>query len=366
LSKLFESTSINTLFLRNRLIRSATWEGLASPDGSVTQRLIDKSLQLVRGGIGLVITGHAFVSPEGRAGRLQLGAYSDTLLPGFIEMTGAIHDEGGRIVMQLAHSGLRAPAGSTGLAPIGPSPWEGPYGGVKEAMAAADMEATISSFADAASRAKQAGFDGVQIHAAHGYLISQFLSPHYNRRQDEYGGPIENRARFAVEILMAVRRAVGHDFPVLIKINAEDYLEDGFTVEDMVSTSRMLEDAGIDAVEMSGGTFDSGSHNSSRPGKPGPAEPEAYYEAAARRFKKSVNIPLMLVGGIRTFETAEQLVGQGVADYICLSRPLIREPELAKRWMSGDRRPAACISDNGCFKPGFEGKGVYCVVAARS
>ncbi len=196
--------------------------------------------------------------------------------------------------------------------------------------------------------------------------MSQFLSPFFNNREDEYGGAIENRARIVLEILRAMRRVVGPDFPVLIKLNSEDFLSGGFTAGEMLHVSALAAQAGYDVVEMSGGTMLSGNKVGCRPGKPGPGEPEAYYEPTARLFKQSVPVPLMLVGGIRTFETAERLVKDGAADYIALCRPLIREPALIRRWESGDRRPALCISDNGCVWPGFDGNGVHCVVEARS
>jgi 2,4-dienoyl-CoA reductase-like NADH-dependent reductase (Old Yellow Enzyme family) len=231
-------------------------------------------------------------------------------------------------------------------------------------MTGADLETVRKAFASAALRAQKAGFDAVQLHAAHGYLLSQFLSPFFNKRKDAYGGDTKKRSRFVVEILKAVREAVGPVFPVFIKLNSEDFLPGGLTVDDMLQTSAILEETGIDAIEMSGGTFLSGKMNASRRGKPGPGEAEAYYETAARRYKNKIRVPLMLVGGIRTFETAERLVTDGVADYVALCRPFIREPGLVNRWKSGDRRPASCLSDSRCFKPALEGQGIYCVVEA--
>ena len=359
---LFESTSINNMVLANRFIRSATWEGLATEDGSSTPKLVEVLAHLARGGVGLIITGHAYVSREGQAGRWQLGVYCDDHIPGLAEMARTIHGTGGRIAMQLAHAGSRAAFRLSGLEPIGPSVTETESGRVGREMSRDDIEVVIEAFACAALRARKAGFDAVQIHAAHGYLLSQFLSPIFNKRKDEYGGGIENRTKLVVQVLKAVRKTVGPDFPVLIKLNSEDFLPGGLTVEDMLKTAGMIEERGIDAIEMSGGTFLSGKNNPSRPGKPAPGEPEAYYENVARRYKNKIRVPLMLVGGIRTFETAERLVTGGVADYIALSRPLIREPDLISRWKSGDRRPASCISDSGCFKPGLEGRGIRCVV----
>jgi 2,4-dienoyl-CoA reductase-like NADH-dependent reductase (Old Yellow Enzyme family) len=362
-SNLFESTSINKMVLANRFVRSATWEGLARDDGSSTPELMEVSTKLAEGGVGLIITGHAYVSPEGQAGRWQLGVYSDDHIPGLAEMTAAVHRDGGKIALQLAHAGSRAAFRLSGLEPMGPSLFSTESGGVGREMTPGDIEAVTHAFVRAAGRAQQAGLDAVQIHAAHGYLLSQFLSPSFNKRKDEYGGGIENRAKLVLQVLKAVRAAVGSDFPVLIKLNSEDFLAGGLTVEDMLETAAMLEESGIDAIEMSGGTFLSGKKNPSRQGKPAPGEPEAYYEAAARRYKERMRVPLILVGGIRTFETAESLVADGLADYIALSRPLIREPDLINRWKSGDRNRAECISDSGCFKPGMEGRGVQCVVA---
>lgn len=362
---LFETTTIKSLMLPNRFVRSATWEGLAADDGSVTPRLIDVAVKLAQGGVGLIISGHAYVSKEGQAGSWQLGAHSDTLIPGLAEMVRAVHDCGGKIAIQLAHAGSKAASRLSGLEPIGPSiaMIDGKQAGRE--MNKKDIAQIIHAFATAAFRARAAGSDAVQIHGAHGYLVSQFLSPYFNKRTDEYGGSIENRTRIAVEILHGIRKAVGHDFPVFIKLNSEDFLPDGLMVDDMIKASEILEKAGVDGIEMSGGTFLSGKYSPSRQGKPGPGEPEAYYEAAAKRYRKTVKTPLILVGGLRTFETAEKLVSEGVVDYVAMCRPFIREPGLIHRWKSGDRRPALCVSDSGCFKPGFEGKGVHCVVEAR-
>jgi len=362
---LFESTSIKKMTLTNRFIRSATWEGLAGKDGSVTPKMIDVSVKLSQGGIGLIITGHSYVSLEGQATPWQLGSYSDKLIPGLSEMTNVVHGTGGKIIMQLAHAGSYAASLLSGLDPIGPSPVES--GLVGKEMTRDDIKKVTQAFSNAAVRARTAGFDGIQIHGAHGYLISQFLSPFFNKRKDEYGGEdINNRTRFVVEVLEAIRKAAGIDFPVLIKLNSEDFLTNGFTVEDMLHTTATLEEKGIDAVEMSGGTIVSGRNIPSRATKSDSGQSGAYYEAAARQYKKKIRIPLILVGGIRTFETAERLVSEGITDYIALSRPLIREPGLINRWKSGDRKAALCVSDNGCFKPCFKGKGICCTTESRS
>jgi 2,4-dienoyl-CoA reductase-like NADH-dependent reductase (Old Yellow Enzyme family) len=362
MSILFQSTSINGMALGNRFVRSATWEGLANDDGTSNPRLMKILTDLAGGGVGLIITSHAYVSPEGQAGSWQLGIYSDDHIPGLAEMTKIIHGIGSKIVLQIAHSGARASSRLTGMEAIGPSPLETESGPVGREMTRDEIRAVTEAFVRAAIRARRAGFDGTQIHGAHGYLLSQFLSPFFNKRKDEYGGAIENRARLAVEVLKAIRTEIGRDYPVLIKLNAEDFLPGGLSVEEMLRTAEMLEEVGIDAVEMSGGTFQSGKNNPSRRGTPGPGEPEAYYEAAARAYKQKVRTPLILVGGLRSFENSERLISEGVADYIAMCRPFICEPGLVNRWKSGDRRPAFCVSDSGCFGPALKGEGIRCVV----
>ena len=298
---------------------------------------------------------------DGQAGPWQLGVYSDQLIQGLTEMTEAVHKENGKIVMQLAHAGCQAPFALTGLEPLGPSVIENQEGSSCREMTQADISKLIEVFAQGAVRAKQAGFDGVQIHAAHGYLLSQFLSPFFNKRTDAYGGTIENRARVVLEVIESIRASVGHDFPVLIKINSEDFLDKGLTVDDMLHGAALLEQAGIDAIELSGGTAYSGRRIPVRIAKIDTQEKEAFYKAAAKRYKERITVPLMLVGGIRSYEVAERLVDKGIADYISLCRPLIREPDLINRWKQGDTSRATCLSDNLCFKPTRAGQGLYCV-----
>jgi 2,4-dienoyl-CoA reductase-like NADH-dependent reductase (Old Yellow Enzyme family) len=228
-------------------------------------------------------------------------------------------------------------------------------------MSKSDIEEAINAFRNAAVRAKKAGFDGVQIHAAHGWLLSQFLSPFFNKRTDEYGGSLKNRARIVIEIAQRVREATGDNFAVLVKINSDDFLPGGFNTDEMLEVSVMLENAGVDAIEISGGTIGALlSGNADASFSPVSRE-DIYYAEAAKRLKEKINIPVILVGGIRSFETADKLVNNGIADYISLCRPLIREPDLIKKWKSGNLKKSDCISDSACFQPGMEGKGVHCV-----
>jgi len=358
----FSPLTIQSLTLPNRFVRSATWEGMAEDDGSVTPRLAQYVAELARGEVGLIISSHSYVSPEGKAGLKQMGIHDDSMNQGLALLAGAVHDAGGLIALQLAHAGNQANTQLSGLPAVGPSPQPMPDGSLCRELDREGIAALVEAFARAAARAKAAGFDAVQVHAAHGYLLCQFLSPLWNKRTDEYGGTLENRARFLLEVVHAVRAAVGPDFPVLAKINSEDFVEGGPTPEDAAAVARMLEDASVDAVELSGGCRPAGeAFMPARKGRIKGPEAEVYYRRAAALCKASLGIPLMLVGGVRSFEVAEALLRDGLADCISLCRPLICEPGLIKRWHEGDRRPAECVSDNACYGPGFAGEGIRCV-----
>lgn len=361
---LFLGSTINSMTLRNRFVRSATWEGMATDDGSVTPRLIKTMEALSQGGVGMIISSHAYVSPEGQAGPWQLGIYKDELIDSLENMTTTVHAAGGKIVAQLAHAGQLAAKQLTGLIPLVVSDVSELSTDARKEITRQDVAEIVVAYGQAARRAKLAGFDGVQIHAAHGYLLNQFLSPAFNRRRDEYGGSMENRARILLEVIQAVRHEVGPDYPILIKMNSRDFIENGLTLEDSRQTAMMLADAGIDAIELSGGVLGSKTLPPSRVGI-NTEEKEAYFKEEARSFKDKISIPLILVGGLRSLNVAEHLVADGVADYISMCRPFIREPALINRWKDGDRRRATCLSDNQCFTPGREGKGVYCVVEER-
>jgi 2,4-dienoyl-CoA reductase-like NADH-dependent reductase (Old Yellow Enzyme family) len=327
MAELFEGTTINGMSLANRFVRSATWEGLADEHGAVTPRLTEMMVELAKGEVGLIISGYAFVSPEGQSSTRQLASYDDRFLPGLRNMVRSVHTVGGKIALQLVHGGCAANATLSGLEPVGPSVVEKDGKLICRKMAKVDIARVTSAFARAAGLAKQAGFDAVQIHAAHGFLLSQFLSPAFNKRADEYGGDLANRARFLLEVVQSLRETVGPAYPVLIKINSEDFLAGGMSSAEAVKVSDWLEKASIDAIEFSGGTMHSPEEFVPvRPGRLKTPEQEVYYRQAAKLYKQEVNIPLILVGGIRSYEVAEELVRNGTADYISLSRPLICEP----------------------------------------
>ncbi len=363
MSNLFEQSQLKGIPIRNRFVRSATYEGMANSDGTAKDSLVDLTTDLARGEVGLIISSHAFVEPRGRVRPPQLGVHSDEMIPGLARLARAAHEREACTILQLAHGGCTAAEPDGEL--VGPSAITLPDGRTCMELAESDIKFIVESFKQGAVRASQAGFDGVQIHSAHGYLLSQFLSPYFNRRSDRYGGSLVNRARIHVEVLNAIRGAVGGSVPVAIKMNSDDFIDGGFTRNEMVEVARMLEAEGIDAIEMSGGTgLSPANRGFARPGVQPPGE-EVYYIDAAKMYKDAVTAPLMLVGGILSYEVASDLVDRGIADFISLSRPLIREPFLVKRWHEGDTSRATCVHCNQCFGPARSGDGIYCVYEAK-
>jgi len=366
MTKLFESMTLNGMTLKNRFVRSATFEAMAYENGTCKPELTNLLADLASGDVGLIVTGFTYVSLVGRSRIGQTGIHKDELILPFTELTKAVHAAGGKIAMQIMHAGCNSFTVPEGEYALGPSPIKMPQGCDVRAMTKAEISETVADFVSAAIRGKASGFDGVQLHAAHGYLLSQFLSPFYNKRTDEYGGSLENRARIVLECLRGIRSAVGNDYPVLIKINSDDYLDGGLDNQDMVGVAAMLEAEGIDAIEISGGTHLSAKeYLFSRKTGIVSEEKELYFARAARMYREKIKVPLMLVGGIRSYSVAERVIDEGLADYVSLCRPLIREPHLIRRWQDGDIRRATCISCNECFTPVRNAEGIYCVAEAK-
>jgi 2,4-dienoyl-CoA reductase-like NADH-dependent reductase (Old Yellow Enzyme family) len=361
MNRLFESSSIGTLLLKNRFIRSATWGGMADSNGKVTSRLIEYLTALARGGMGLILTGHTYVRSDGQASPYQLGADRESLTSGLEALARSVHAEGGKIIMQLSHAGSFAAEKLTRTVPIAVSVYNGLAASPRKELTKKEIRELSEAFTLAAIRAKTAGFDGVELHSAHGYLLSQFMSPIYNRRMDVYGGSVENRIRIHLEILQAIRDKTG-PFPVLIKMNGQDHAEGGLSLKDARTAAQLFGAAGFDAVEISGGLQRGSRLKPSHTGIRA-EENEAFFSEDARFIRQGIEIPLILVGGIRSVRTAEDLINTRTADFIAMSRPFIREPDLIHRWETGDRRPSTCVSDNRCFRPGLKGTGITCVNA---
>ncbi len=363
--QLFDPAKIGSLDLPNRLVRSATWEGMCDADGRPTPRLIDCYRELAAGGVGLIISGYTFVRSDGRQLPGKMGIDEDGLVPDLRRLTDAVHAAGGRIFCQLVHAGGQTSAKTIGCQPVAPSAVESPnFPEIPRELSISEIADLVAAFAAGARRAREAGFDGVQLHAAHGYLINQFLSPLTNCRGDDYGGSLENRRRFLLEVFAAVAAAVGAGFPVTAKLTASDHLDGGLTLEEALAAARDLDRLGIDAIEVSSGTAASGTLGPVRTNIRTEAD-EAYNAEFARAMRQALKAPVMSVGGVRSPAVASRLIEQGDADFVSLSRPLIRQPDLPARWQRGERGAATCISCNGCFRPGLKEGGIYCVVDRR-
>ncbi|MBW2091899.1 MAG: NADH:flavin oxidoreductase [Deltaproteobacteria bacterium] len=362
MSILFEPIKIGNIKIKNRFVRSATYYALSDKDGFIGQASVDLMRQLAENEVGLIITGFAYVLKNGQCVPDMNGIQTDDHIPGYKKMTKAVHNADGRIVMQIVHGGANAYSVSI---------WGGDYMAVSvtenmprygippREMTEEDIESIIEAFGQAGRRVQDAGFDGVQIHGAHGYLVSQFLSPLTNKRHDRWGGSLENRMRFVIEIIRAIKKQVDKDFPVMVKLGCRDFTTDnsGLTIQEGAEVAGALEKEGICLIEISNGfPFDQ-----TLPLGVTSPEKEAYYLPEARVIREATSGSLCLVGGMRSLPVMEEVIKSGVADCISLSRPLIREPGLIKRWKQGDTRPAECVSCGGCFnRDGKGGHDIYC------
>ncbi|MEK7450039.1 MAG: NADH:flavin oxidoreductase [Planctomycetota bacterium] len=351
---MFEPKKIGNLELKNRLVRSATAERMVDRDGAVTDDLIKLYETLSRGGIGTIITGHCFVRADGRSGWLMTGIHQDSLISGLQRLTGIVHRYDVKIFAQLNHTGRYAPGSIIGTNPLAPSVSESDLKGVypPKEMTGKEIKELVQAFAQAAVRARESGFDGVQIHAAHGYLVNQFLSPYFNKRKDEWGGSLENRARLLYEILTAIKKTVGAEWPVWVKLNCEDFVEGGFSLSESLTVAEKLGTlpasggtSGIDAIEISGGVQ---FQTVIQTGIDCP-DKEAYFLPQAREFRKKITKPLLLVGGIRSRSVIEMILGGEGIDLVSLSRPLIKEPDFPHKLNKKTDDRATCVSCNACL-----------------
>jgi 2,4-dienoyl-CoA reductase-like NADH-dependent reductase (Old Yellow Enzyme family) len=345
------------LTLSNRLVRSATAERMADADGRPRPQLSALYEELARGGVGLIITGHMYVHPSGKAHPEMTGIHSDDSLPALATLANAVHRAGGRVVVQINHGGMQC-SQETVPQTIAPSAVAAPFlERPAREVAPDEIALLIQAYGQAARRAQEAGFDGVQIHGAHGYLIGQFLSPFVNHRTDEWGGDVEGRMRFLRAVCHTVREQVGPDYPVLIKLGMMDGVEGGLTPKMGVQVVAALEEMGLDGVEISGG-IGGGRNLNTRTGIRSEAD-EAYFRPLAQQARPATRLPIMLVGGFRSRRVMEEVLDAGDADFISLCRPLICEPDLPNRLRTGLQDRSACISANRCWAE-REGEGIGC------
>lgn len=343
---LFEPGSIGTMTLKNRLIMPPISTNLAGEDGTVSEELLGYYAERAQGGVGLITVENICIAyPLARHGAAQPRIDDDAFIPGLRRLTDAIHQGGAKAAVELAHPGLNAVRRYIeGETPVGPSavPRSGD-GLVPRALSHQEVVKAIADYVEGARRAREAGFDAVELQACHGLLINQFLSPLTNQRQDEYGGDRENRIRFLVEIVAGIKRRVGADFPVMVRLVAEDLVAGGVTPEEGRWFARCLEETGADAIHPDFGLGDKEKRLEPMP------YPQAWRVYLAERIKRAVSIPVIAVGVIREPEVAEEILQTGRADFVALGRALNADPEWPNKAQAGQvasiRR---CIGCNEC------------------
>lgn len=319
--------TINGLVCRNRLVMPPMATAKSTLDGQVTHELCEYYETWAKGGpIGLIITEHGYICPRGKAGKGQLSIADDRDIAGLKQLVQAIHRTGTKVMAQINHAGSGAMPDDAGCDPVGPSPIPHPRprkssGKTPLELSGPDISLIVQQFAAAAARAKAAGYDGVEIHAAHGYLLNQFYSPLTNKRTDEYGAAsMENRVRFHLEVIAAVRHVVGKDYPLALRLGGCDYADGGSTVEDSVKASLLFEQAGVDLLDLSGGMFGYMIPSLKAPG---------YFRDMTAAIKRQALVPVILTGGIVTPQEAEKLLAENCADLIGVGRALLEDSQWA-------------------------------------
>ena len=389
MSILFSQGRIGDLELKNRFIHSATYEGMAEETGKVSDRLVRRYKTLAKGEIGLIIPGYCYVHQSGRAFKYQTGIHSDDMIQGLKNITDAVHQEGGKIVFQIAHAGRQTKKDLIGQVPMGPSKMgRDPINFSKAvSMTEGQILEIIEAFGQAARRAVEAGADGIQLHSAHGYLINQFLSPFFNQRDDKWGGSDENRFRFMKEVVQFTKKEMPEDMPLLVKLNTNDYTPKvGITPELAAKYAKWLGEIDIDGVEVSCGSAVFSFLNMCRGDVPvkelvgnlawwmkplgklmmnsfvGKYDLEEGYNLEAAKMIKPLigNTALAVVGGIRTKAMMEEIIEAGHADFLSMSRPFIREPSIVKKMKEGTADAVACESCNRCLAAAASNMQVKC------
>lgn len=324
MSILNSTIKVGKLEIKNRLVMPPMATSKATKEGQVTEQICDYYHEKSSGGyIGLIITEHSYVSLEGKAGKGQVSIADDDNITGLKKLTAAIHESGTKVIAQISHAGGAASSEITGKPVYGASSVPMPRTGfVPVEMSLTDISKVIHDFTNAAIRAKQAGFDGIEIHSAHGYLLNQFYSPLTNKRVDEYGAQtLEGRLKLHMEIIKSIRSVVGSDYPIAVRLGACDYTDGGSTLEDSITAAKLLEQAGVDLLDISGGFC-----GYIRPD----SKEQGYFCEITKAIKEVVNIPVILTGGITEAAVAELLLQNGEADLIGVGRAMLKNSSWAK------------------------------------
>ena len=321
---LLKPLQAGSLTLHNRLIMPPMATARSEADGSISQALLDYYQEKSNGGyFSLIIIEHSFISPEGKASNRQLSVADDRVVEGLRSLAEVIHHNGSKTIMQINHAGGVTTQEITGKIPVAPSAVPNPRNGnTPKELSKQEIDGIVQAFQNSARRVKAAGFDGVEIHSAHGYLLNQFFSALTNQRNDEYGGTIHNRIRLHLQVIEAVRAAVGNDFPVFLRLGACDYKAGGITIEDSQIAAREFEKAGINVLDISGSFMGYNSPESTAQG---------YFAPLTEAIKQVVSIPVILTGGITEPQAAEQLLDEGKADLIGVGRAVLKNSQWAKQ-----------------------------------
>jgi len=347
-SILFSQIKIGTIEIPNRFARAATHDFMASRNGGVTERQVSLFKNLAKGEVGLIITGHAYVNPAGIASPYQTGVYSDHCIEGLSQITESVHKYPSRIFLQISHAGRQTKPKLCGCTPLAPSSvYEPTFEVMPKEMGQEEIKSVIDDFIQSSRRAKEAGFDGVELHVAHGYLLSSFISPYTNRRKDQWGGTLTNRLRIVVEIIQGIKKLLGKEFPLIVKLNSSDFLPEGLSIDESIEIAKILESEGTDGLEVSGGMAEAGRGSVWKGLRP--EKEEGYFVNNAFKTKAQLSIPVFGLGGIRSFSVMEKIIEEGRADLISMSRPFIREPLLISKFRTGKIKKSECISCNKCF-----------------
>lgn len=354
MKQLFEPAELGKMTLKNRFIRSATWEGLAEDKGQINDAIMDLYENLAKGGASAIITGYAFVMEDEQPNPKMFGIYNDSFADSYKPLTELVHKHDTRIIMQLVYGGSFTGHDLGKRIIWGPSAVTNKITGVTPVeMSIENIKTLTKAFGDGAKRAMDSGFDGVEIHAGHGYLLNHFLSPFFNQREDAYGGNSENRARIIYEIFDAIREKTTADFPILIKLNCSDFMgTKGFVFEECKTLCKNLADKGIAAVEISGGPVFSPPKTEKEPTLEVTLEAkDSYFRDYAKDIAADIEVPVILVGGNRAMNTMEKILYDSDIEYFSFSRPLLSEPDLINKWKEDRNTKPRCTSCMKCFTP---------------
>lgn len=326
-SNVLKPGKIGSMKLKNRFVMAAMGSSHGEQDGGVSQKLIDYYKARSQGGFGLITVEFSCIDPEGKAIPGQLMISSDEYIPGLKRLTEAIHKEGGKIIVQIQHSGRQTNSAVTGKQPVAPSPVPCPVNReLPRELSSEEVYQLIEKFGDAAGRAKKAGFDGVEIHGAHGYLVAQFLSPYTNKRVDEFGGDLAGRMKFAIDLIKNIKAKCGQDFPLIFRISGDERVDGGRELKETVIISKALAEAGADAIHVSTGVYNSMPYM-----VPPYNVPQGFNIEAAEAVKKSVKVPVIAVGRIIEPLMAEEIVSRGLADFVALGRAALADADFPKK-----------------------------------